>query len=79
VLGAGAHLAIVAPGDSNAVGGRGQIHEVGKVDGAAGPLRFHTRLVGGIVALWTELCSAPQAHSYLVSMPPPPGCLTHRH
>lgn len=66
-----AHLAIVAPGNSNAVGGRGQIHEVGKVDGAAGPLGFHTRLVGGIVALWTELYSDPPGpHSCLVSMSP---------
>lgn len=48
-----AHLAVVAPGDSDAVGGRGQIHEVGKVDGAAGPLGFHAGLVGGIVALRT--------------------------
>lgn len=51
MLGAGAHLAIVTPRDGNSVGGRGQIHEVGKVDGTAGSLRFHTRLVGGIVAL----------------------------
>lgn len=80
MLGAGAHLAIVAPGDGNAVGGRGQIHEVGKVDGAAGPLRFHTRLVGGIVALWTERCSAPPGPFLpCVYGTRPPGCLTHRH
>lgn len=39
------HLAIVPPGDGDAVGGRGQIHEVSEVDGAAGPFGFHSRLI----------------------------------
>lgn len=55
----GAHLAVVAPGDSDAVGGRGQIHEVGEVDGSTGPLGFHTRLIGGVVTLRTKMCSTP--------------------
>lgn len=46
----GAYLAIVAPGDSDAVGGGGKVHEMGEVDGSAGPLGFHTRLVGRVVA-----------------------------
>lgn len=50
----GSHLAVVAPGDRDTVGGRRQVHEVGEVDGPAGPLGFHPGFVGGVVALGQE-------------------------
>lgn len=41
----GTYLPVVPPGDSDAVGGCRQVHEVGEVDGTTGPLRFHSGFV----------------------------------
>lgn len=66
------HLAIVPPGDGDAVGGRGQVHEVSEVDGAAGPFGLHSGLIRRVVALGTGggsatvdgLCPCPSLHAH---------------
>ena len=79
------HLAIVPPGDGDAIGGRGKVHEVGEVDGATRPLGLHSRLIRGVVALEAAMGAhtaedAPSAPS----APPPragpglPGHPAHR-
>lgn len=68
-----AHLAVVPPGHGDAVGGRGQVHEVGEVDGAAGPLGLHSGLVGGVVALEADAgAHTAERGSTAASRPHPP-------
>ena len=66
------HLAVVPPGHGDAVGGRGQVHEVGEVDGAAGPLGLHSRLIGRVVALEADMgAQASERCSLVGSLPHP--------
>lgn len=45
VISFGTYLPIIPPGNGDAIGRCGQVHEMGKVDGTTGPFRFHSRFV----------------------------------